>query len=278
MRRLLLPLLSLPLMVLLLLAADAPPKLVYEKKATPEETLVASLRATGLPTLAGKWHFIGPFSNSDQKGFDAVYPPEKEIDLTRTYTGKGGEKVSWKEFPDFRVARMNDLARFPRNDNACAYLTHEFEVKEAMDLRCWFGSDDTLTVWLNGQQVLAENVYRPGAPDQDQATLKLKPGKNRLLAKVCNGGGGFEFYVRPAFPGDLDGKFMAQLKKDFPDQPFGKSGGSAKKPDGSKTIPEGNHYRIVTLPVPKDCVLEVGGLQFRADGKLLACTRRGGCG
>jgi hypothetical protein len=38
---------------------------------------------------------------------------------------------------------------------------------------------------------------------------------------------------------------------------------------------EARHYRLVTVPVPKDLVLEVGGLAFRPDGKLLACTRRG---
>src|ERR1700676_1479476 len=38
---------------------------------------------------------------------------------------------------------------------------------------------------------------------------------------------------------------------------------------------EADHYRIVTLPIPKDVVLEVGGLAMRPDGKLLACTRRG---
>jgi hypothetical protein len=38
---------------------------------------------------------------------------------------------------------------------------------------------------------------------------------------------------------------------------------------------EAAHYRIVTLPIPKDIVLEVGGLAMRPDGKLLACTRRG---
>ena len=31
----------------------------------------------------------------------------------------------------------------------------------------------------------------------------------------------------------------------------------------------------MTVPVPKDVVLEVGGLAMRPDGKLLACTRRG---
>jgi hypothetical protein len=38
---------------------------------------------------------------------------------------------------------------------------------------------------------------------------------------------------------------------------------------------ESKHYKIVTLPIPKDVVLEVGGLAMRPDGKLLACTRRG---
>jgi hypothetical protein len=38
---------------------------------------------------------------------------------------------------------------------------------------------------------------------------------------------------------------------------------------------EARHYRLVTVPVPASIVLEVGGLGFRPDGKLLACTRRG---
>jgi glucose/arabinose dehydrogenase len=47
---------------------------------------------------------------------------------------------------------------------------------------------------------------------------------------------------------------------------------TAAEPDARA---EAKYYKIVTLPVPKEVVLEVGGLAFRADGKLLACTRRG---
>jgi hypothetical protein len=46
-------------------------------------------------------------------------------------------------------------------------------------------------------------------------------------------------------------------------------------PAGSLVKAEEKYYRIDTLPIPKDVVLEVGGLAFRPDGKLLACTRRG---
>jgi hypothetical protein len=59
------------------------------------------------------------------------------------------------------------------------------------------GSDDTLTVWLNGEKVLAENVYRPAGPDQNQVTLKLKAGMNRLLLKICQGQGEWAFYFQP---------------------------------------------------------------------------------
>jgi hypothetical protein len=38
---------------------------------------------------------------------------------------------------------------------------------------------------------------------------------------------------------------------------------------------EATYYKVSTIPLPPDCVLEVGGLGFRPDGKLLACTRRG---
>jgi hypothetical protein len=46
-------------------------------------------------------------------------------------------------------------------------------------------------------------------------------------------------------------------------------------PEPQQKNAEAVHYRLATVPVPKDIVLEVGGLGFRPDGKLLACTRRG---
>ena len=38
---------------------------------------------------------------------------------------------------------------------------------------------------------------------------------------------------------------------------------------------EAKYYAVETFAPPEDCVLEVGGLAFGPDGKLLACTRRG---
>ena len=63
-----------------------------------------------------------------------------------------------------------------------------------------FGSDDSLQVWFNGQQVVSENASRGAAPDQNKATLKFKPGKNKLLIKVGQGTGDFAFYFKADTP------------------------------------------------------------------------------
>lgn len=151
------------------------------------------------PVRFSKWKLIGPFDNAGQRGFDTVYPPEKEIDYGKQYDGKGG-KVAWQD-TNFTDGAVNNLALFGGNLNndAVVYLHREIEAKFALDLPVAFGSDDTLTVWLNGERIIAENVYRAITVDQTKAILKLKPGKNSLLVKVCQGSGewAFSFSAQP---------------------------------------------------------------------------------
>ncbi len=144
----------------------------------------------------GKWHYLGPFDNTNGRGFDATHPVETHVDLNAVYVGKGGEKVGWRE-GNFTDGAPNDLANLfkPQYRSwSAVYLTREIDVASAMDLPISLGSDDTLSVWLNGQKILAQNVYRAVAPDQDQVTLKLKEGKNQLLLKVCQGDGEWGFF------------------------------------------------------------------------------------
>jgi hypothetical protein len=87
---------------------------------------------------------------------------------------------------------VNSLAPF---GNICAtYLCREIETAVPMELPVSLGSDDTLTVWLNGEKLHAENVHRVVGPDQARLVLKLRPGMNRLLLKVCQGDGDYAFY------------------------------------------------------------------------------------
>jgi FG-GAP-like repeat/FG-GAP repeat len=162
------------------------------------------------PMLMGEWQYCGPFPNSNGAGFAQVFPPEQGVNLKGVYGGRSGKQVGWKE-GKFQEGEINNLALFEPNNNvdAVIYLYREIDCAAATDLPVSLGSDDTLTVWLNGQRILAENVQRACAPDQHKLTLKLKAGKNQLLMKVCQGTGDWAFYFKAegALPRTINWKF-----------------------------------------------------------------------
>lgn len=149
------------------------------------------------PLRLGKWRYIGPFNHADRKGFETAFPPEKEIDFSKKYPGKNGEEAVWKDgtFTDGQANNLN-LFKPENNTNAVVYVHREIECASPMELPVSFGSDDTLTVWLNGQQIVSQNVYRGAAPDQAVATLKLPAGKSSLLLKICQGDGDWAFFFQ----------------------------------------------------------------------------------
>lgn len=243
----------------------------YVKKGSKAETAVATLSSFNLPTLTGKWQYAGPFDNKESVGFDAKYPPEKAVDLKAEYAGKDGVKVGWKEWKGFQLGKVIDLKPLcPDSPNdAVVYLFTEFEAGADVKLPLSLGSDDSLSVFLNGERIHHEPHVRPAAPDQDLVTLKLKKGKNQLMLKIGQLGGGWEVYICPGLPDSLPKEVRAAFDKDFP------TGGGSAPAMSAAQGDEAKYYPVTTFPTPKDCALEVGGLAFRPDGKLLVCTRRG---
>jgi serine/threonine-protein kinase len=191
----------------------------YVRRPTRRETILATLKANGLPTLEGPWHIIGPFdSDHHDSGFDKVYPPEKEIKLDKNYGGKKGRQVQWRPFSEFAVGSIVNLRRFEDNDFAVVYLYHAFEASEPLELPVGLGSDDTLTVWLNGEKLLAKKVRRGVTPDEDHVTLRCKPGRNELLLKIVNHNGEWGVYLMPGLTAELEKTFAAALRRDFPEK------------------------------------------------------------
>lgn len=67
--------------------------------------------------------------------------------------------------------------------------------------RIRLGSDDGLKVWFNGANVLTQDVYQGWTADQYTVNVTLNPGWNRLLCKVSQGGGAYQFSARLTDPG-----------------------------------------------------------------------------
>ena len=226
---------------------------MYVKKDSRAATRAASLAASGqAASVGGAWYLIGPFDN---KGLTTVYPPEKEIDLAASYQGKG-ELAHWRKmsFPDGQV---NDLRKFKQAEKCICYLYRRIDAARPGRMPISLGSDDGIMVWLNGKQLLADDVARPAAADQELLTLDLKAGRNDLLLKIANQSGPWAFYFARSVPRNLVANLDRRLDRDFP--PVG----------------EGAHYRVEALPLPQGEAIEGGGLAFRPDGKLYVGTRRG---
>jgi len=256
--------------LLALVAAGGDESVPYEKRATYDETLRASLDALHVPSF-GPWHVAGPFPNPDRKGHATQYPPESgRVDLAATYASAASKApVEWRRMDAFTDdGAANDLAVFERGDDVVAYAFRRIDCGAPRELPVALGSDDTLAVWLNGEKLLDLDVYRSLTPGEDRVVLPLRAGENQLLLKVANGGGGWQFSFEPDESAILDPEkdraVRRLLTRDFPDDP--RSG-----------VPgiEAHHWEIEKLRTPRGLLLETTGIDFRADGALVLATRRG---
>ncbi len=142
------------------------------------------------------WYLIGPFDAPDMNHLTTVYPPERETRFNRSYQGKGGLPVTWKQVkaPAGGYVALSQLLQ--PNEQAVAYgLTYLYspEDREAVLL---LGSDDGVRLWVNDLLVHTNPTYRGAYPDQDRVKVSLKAGWNKVLIKVLQGAGGWGYYLR----------------------------------------------------------------------------------
>jgi ribosomal protein L29/type II secretory pathway pseudopilin PulG len=133
------------------------------------------------------WSLIGPFDNRPKVGFDTVFPPEEEVNLTAEHVGKEEKMLPWKPFnteADFGVVDLNEA--IGKNMGAVAYAVTEFTVDEETPAEIRIGSPNGNKVWVNGELVISNHVYHAGnAIDQFSASVTLRPGVNQILLKIC---------------------------------------------------------------------------------------------
>jgi putative membrane-bound dehydrogenase-like protein len=144
------------------------------------------------------WRIIGPFPRDSK-----AHPPLSEQKFDSVY--KGAEKdVKWQTIQaDAKEhGRVNLEARLRPNQQVVAYAYAEIESATARDATLLCGSDDTLTIWLNGKKVHDHPNDRGWAYNQDKVNVHLEKGKNRLLIQCGNSGGPWDFSV--AVSGEVD--------------------------------------------------------------------------
>jgi hypothetical protein len=133
------------------------------------------------------WKLIGPFDNTNKGGFDVAYPPETEIKLTTSYSGKENKSVRWIEHTTEDEHGMVDLNKaVGKNMGAIAYAYTEFVSDRDRDVEFRLGCINGNKIWLNGKMLTANHVYHTGHQvDQYLGQGRLQKGRNTILLKIA---------------------------------------------------------------------------------------------
>lgn len=190
--------------------ADAKP--LVEKKVEAGQVKPAALAvlqeiyATFAPVT--QWSVIGPFDGTKPDMIkpadlvDASGSPKVTGDLA---TPNGG-KLTWKKVKADAEGKLNLEKDVGGAGEVSAWLVAEVQSQSDRDVKMQFGSDDNHVVWLNGTKI-AEDKGRSGwQPDEQTVTAKLKAGRNVMVVKAGNAGGGWLFSA--AVAGERTGKLF----------------------------------------------------------------------
>lgn len=159
------------------------------------ETELASELKYAKPTGLAKmspWSVLGTLpapGENGAKAFTSDFGPEKGVDLSRKYQDG---KTAWRTEAKFIDGKVHELPSIV----GATYLYRTIESPDERTIDLSLGSDDGIKVWLNGKQVLAKNVARAAAADQEKLGVILQSGRNELLMKIVNTGGIGGFYFK----------------------------------------------------------------------------------
>ncbi len=145
-----------------------------------------------------EWLVLGPFSPNDlDMDFLAHVGGEAKVQPKPgdTIITQDGTTLTWKHYKSKAdIINFHDAVGY--NDNATAYAFCILQSGGAEGARIYLGSDDGISVWINGRRVHRHEIPRGIHLDQDMCRADLKSGENRCLVKVSQGAEAWGFAMR----------------------------------------------------------------------------------
>ena len=169
------------------------------RKELPSNALPELRKIFERPVPLKDWRIVGPFAKTDPVAVD----PAAEIDFSKPLVGRKGAKAEWKTEKTEHGDGMVDLAKLlgPEGE-VYAIAVADVTSESARKSKLVVGSDDTMTVWLNGAQVYDYKSDRGWQADADSIEVTLKAGANRVIVKCGNTGGPWQFSAGLTEPGE----------------------------------------------------------------------------
>ena len=139
-----------------------------------------------LPVWQTPWHSIGPFkAKSFEEVKSKVFFNEPKVDLTAA-----SGKMKWTPRPTWVDGKTHKL------DKAIGgtLLFRVLIAREDTMAMISMGADDSVRVWLNGEQQFDVADTVGTKPGDHEFPLELQKGRNELVLSIANAGGECSFY------------------------------------------------------------------------------------
>ncbi len=156
-----------------------------------------------------RYMVLGPFPNTDVETIDKLLHSESPLNSEATYTGTHGKTVHWQEgtagaggYLDLRT----NLSFEPQVVGYTLVYVHASKITDSVML---IGSDDEITVWLNGTEIHRNSIDAGASVDRDAVPCQLKAGWNTVLCQKVDLGWSWGLYLRFT---DADGDLRYSLQ------------------------------------------------------------------
>lgn len=138
--------------------------------------------------LVRKWRMLGPFENVSNSGMARSLAPEKGLGWGGEISGKSAiplvSRVIENENPDGWL-RIDQIQSLP---NAVNFFASEVILDQARRGILSFGVSGAYTLWVNGEKILDEPIFRNMGVEGVRVSLPLKKGSNAILVKIGHEG------------------------------------------------------------------------------------------
>lgn len=188
------------------------------------------------------WWVCGPFPSPglrpDTKGFEIDYlkpeggessfagPTNYVYSSPTVKVGDSMKAASWKKIevaPEVQpylsktdiTAILAEGSGVKIIDGIVAYAYCEINSEVSQNALLKIGSDDGFKVWLNGDLLASEHVFRNAEADQNTLPINLKKGTNRLLFKIESDQGGMALLARLT---DKEGSTLKNISIKLPEK------------------------------------------------------------
>ena len=129
-----------------------------------------------------RWTLLGPLQKDHQ------FTPAQLTDLSPV-----PGQANWSDVIWFGFDKIDLDTHFDDPVNKVVYAFTHFTMARSDSVRFWIGSDEGLTIWIDGEQLYQHEGRRRHLLGMDQIRGAVEAGEHRLLIRAEQGRGRFDF-------------------------------------------------------------------------------------